>query len=102
MIEPGTIERAESGGGGGWLINHLPTILWQRRMYVIVPFVLLFLIGLVTAFTLPTLYRSSATLLVESQDLADGHRRKHRDRARSKSASPRYASRCSAAATSSA
>ncbi len=38
-------------------------------MYVIVPFVLLTLIGVVTAFTLPTLYRSSATLLVESQDL---------------------------------
>ena len=68
MIEPGTIERAESGGAG-WLINHLPAIIWQRRMYVIVPFVLLTLIGVVTAFTLPTLYRSSATLLVESQDL---------------------------------
>ena len=68
MIEPGTIERAESGGAG-WLINHLPAIIWQRRMYVIVPFVLLSLIGLVTAFTLPTIYRSSATLLVESQDL---------------------------------
>jgi uncharacterized protein involved in exopolysaccharide biosynthesis len=67
MIEPGTIERAE--GGGGWLVNHLPAILWQRRMYVIVPFAILFLVGLVTAFMLPTLYRSSATLLVESQDL---------------------------------
>ncbi|NUT01646.1 MAG: lipopolysaccharide biosynthesis protein [Sphingomonas sp.] len=68
MIEPGTIERGETGGGG-WLINHLPAIFWQRRMYVIVPFVLLTLIGIVTAFTLPTLYRSSATMLVESQDL---------------------------------
>jgi len=67
MIEPGTIERAE--GGGGWLVNHMPAILWQRRMYIIVPFVVLFLVGLVTAFMLPTLYRSSATLLVESQDL---------------------------------
>lgn len=67
MIEPGTIERAESGGG--WLINHLPAIVWQRRMYVLVPFVLLTLIGLATAYTLPTLYRSSATLLVEAQDL---------------------------------
>ena len=68
MIEPGTADRAESGGAG-WLINHLPAIVWQRRMYVIVPFVLLTLIGVITAFTLPTLYRSSATLLVESQDL---------------------------------
>jgi uncharacterized protein involved in exopolysaccharide biosynthesis len=67
MIEAGTIERAE--GGGGWLVNHMPAILWQRRMYIIVPFVVLFLVGLVTAFMLPTLYRSSATMLVESQDL---------------------------------
>jgi uncharacterized protein involved in exopolysaccharide biosynthesis len=69
MIEPDGIERAESGGGGGWLINHLPTILWHRRIYVIVSFVVLFLVGLITAYTLPTIYRSSATLLVESQDL---------------------------------
>ena len=66
----GTIERAETGGGGAWLINHMPTILWHRRLYVIVPAVLLFAIGLVTAYTLPTLYRSSATMLVESQDLS--------------------------------
>ena len=68
MIEPGTLERAE--GGGAWLINHMPAILWQRRMYVIVPFIVVFLVGLITAFMLPTLYRSSATLLVESQDLS--------------------------------
>ena len=65
----GTIERAETGGGGGWLINHMPTILWHRRLYVIIPAVLLFAVGLVTAYTLPTLYRSTATMLVESQDL---------------------------------
>ena len=51
------------------MINHLPTILWHRRLYVIVSFVILFLVGLITAYTLPTIYRSSATLLVESQDL---------------------------------
>ena len=69
MNELGNIERAETGGGGGWLINHMPTILWHRRLYVIIPAVLLFAVGLVTAYTLPTLYRSSATMLVESQDL---------------------------------
>jgi protein tyrosine kinase modulator len=69
MMETTTIERAESGGGA-WLINHLPTILWHRRLYVIISFVVLFLAGLITAFTLPTLYRSSATMLVESQDLS--------------------------------
>ena len=70
MNEIGAIERAETGGGGGgWLINHMPTILWHRRLYVIIPAVLIFAVGLVTAYTLPTLYRSSATMLVESQDL---------------------------------
>ena len=60
---------APKGGGGGWLINHLPTILWHRRLYVIIPAVLLFVAGLATAYSLPTLYRSTATMLVESQDL---------------------------------
>jgi succinoglycan biosynthesis transport protein ExoP len=69
MNEMGTIERAETGGGGAWLINHMPTILWHRRLYVIIPAVLVFAVGLVTAYTLPTLYRSTATMLVESQDL---------------------------------
>ena len=61
MIEPAAIERSE--GGGAWLINHLPTILWHRRLYVIIPAVLLFVAGLVTAYSLPTLYRSTATML---------------------------------------
>ena len=57
MNETGTIERSETGGGGGaWLINHMPTILWHRRLYVIIPAVLLFAVGLITAYTLPTLY----------------------------------------------
>jgi uncharacterized protein involved in exopolysaccharide biosynthesis len=70
MIEPSGLEPVDRSGGGGWLINHLPAILWHRRFYVIIPAVLLFLIGLVTAYVLPTLYRSTATLLVESQDLS--------------------------------
>ena len=68
MMESGTIERADSGGSA-WLINHLPAILWHRRYYVIIPAVLLFVAGVVTAYSLPTMYRSTATLLVESQDL---------------------------------
>lgn len=59
----------QQGAGFGWVINHLPAILWQRRLYIIVTF-LLFLIGAtIAAFALPTLYRSTATLLVEQQDL---------------------------------
>ena len=72
MIEPDGIEPSpSSAGGGAWLINHLPTILWHRRLYMIISFVLLFLVGVITAYTLPTIYRSSATMLVERQDLPE-------------------------------
>ena len=59
-----------SGGGGfGWMFNHLPTILWQRRWYMIVTFLILSIGATIAAFALPTIYRSTATLLVEPQDL---------------------------------
>lgn len=57
------------GAGIGWVINHLPTILWQRRTYILVTFLVIFLAATIAAFALPTLYRSTATLLVEPQDL---------------------------------
>jgi uncharacterized protein involved in exopolysaccharide biosynthesis len=69
MIEGQSIERMEGGAGIGWMLNHLPVILWQRRIYVIAAFVVLFLAGIVTAYSLPTLYRSTATLLVQAQQL---------------------------------
>ncbi|URD61533.1 lipopolysaccharide biosynthesis protein [Sphingomonas sp. KRR8] len=60
----------EVGSGGiGWFFNHLPTIFWQRRMLVIVPFVVLTLAAIVAAFSLPTIYRSKATLLVQGQQI---------------------------------
>jgi uncharacterized protein involved in exopolysaccharide biosynthesis len=62
-IEPG------QGGGIGWFFNHLPTIMWQRRHWVIWPFVAITLAAAIAAFALPTLYRSTASLLVQSQDL---------------------------------
>lgn len=57
------------GAGFGWIFNHLPTILWQRKWWIIITFVLLFGAATIAAFALPTLYRSTATLLVEQQDL---------------------------------
>ena len=60
---------AEQGGGIGWFFNHLPTILWQRRHWIIWPFVALTLVAIVSAMMLPTQYRSTASLLVQSQDL---------------------------------
>lgn len=58
----------QSTGGGGFL-SYIPIILWQRKWLVIVPFVLLSIAGVATALLLPRVYRSSATLLVESQEL---------------------------------
>lgn len=60
------VERDE---GGDNFIAHIPQILWQRRWWIIVPTVLLAIAGVAAAFLMPTTYRSSATLLVESQEL---------------------------------
>ena len=59
----------QQGAGFGWVFNHLPAILWQRRLYIIITFMLFLIAATIAAFALPTLYRSSATLLVEPQDL---------------------------------
>lgn len=64
------MEDVESGQGGiGWMFNHLPTIMWQRRNWVIWPFVAFTIAATIAAFALPTLYRSTASLLVQSQSL---------------------------------
>ena len=52
-----------------WMINYLPVILWQRRYYVLACFLAMLALGVVAAFGLPRTYRSTATLLVQSQDL---------------------------------
>jgi protein tyrosine kinase modulator len=67
MMEAQEFERSDAGFG--WVINHLPTILWQRKWYVFALFGVLTLAAVIAAYSLPTLYRSSATLLIESQEL---------------------------------
>jgi uncharacterized protein involved in exopolysaccharide biosynthesis len=62
----------EAGGSGGGIIAYLPSILWQRRWWIIVPLVLCTIAGLVAAFVMPSTYRSSATLLVETPELQPG------------------------------
>src|SRR4051794_21501945 len=52
-----------------WMVNYLPSILWQRRYHVIICAVVALVAGVALAFSLPTTYRSTATLLVQSQDL---------------------------------
>ena len=51
------------------MMNYLPVILWQRRYVIIVTFSVLLVAATAAAFWLPTTYRSTATLLVQSQDL---------------------------------
>ena len=65
MIEARNFEPRDAGFG--WMINHLRTILWQRRYYAVAVFAAFLIVATIAAFALPTLYRSSATLLIESQ-----------------------------------
>lgn len=51
------------------LLGHLPMILWQRRWLVIIPLLVSTVAGVAAAIFLPASYRSSAVLLVESQEL---------------------------------
>jgi uncharacterized protein involved in exopolysaccharide biosynthesis len=64
-----SVDNEDQATAGGGFINYIPRILWERKWLVIVPFVLFSVAGIVTAFVLPRIYRSSATLLVESQEL---------------------------------
>jgi uncharacterized protein involved in exopolysaccharide biosynthesis len=50
-------------------LRSLPTIFWQRRWLLIIPFVLTTIAGGVAAFVLPPLYRSQAVIVIESQQL---------------------------------
>jgi uncharacterized protein involved in exopolysaccharide biosynthesis len=67
MSEVDTVERADASPT--WMVNHLPVIVWQRRYHVLACIFILLLAGTVAAFALPRTYRSTATLLVQSQDL---------------------------------
>src|SRR5947208_10599356 len=67
MTSTDTAERADNYPA--WMINYVPVILWQRRYYVLTCFLAMLAVGVVAAFGLPRTYRSTATLLVQSQDL---------------------------------
>ena len=54
---------------GPGLLSYLPSIMWQRRWWIIVPLILCSVAGIVAALFLPPRYQSSATLLVESPQL---------------------------------
>ncbi|CAN5184057.1 Wzz/FepE/Etk N-terminal domain-containing protein [soil metagenome] len=50
-------------------LGHIPTILWERRWFIIWPAVVCSIAGTVTAYSLSPVYQSKAILLVEAQQL---------------------------------
>jgi len=66
--DPDGATRADDDGNSGFF-SSLPIILWERRWLIFIPFVLIAAGAISAAFLLPRSYRSSATLLVESQDI---------------------------------
>ncbi|MDC8753615.1 Wzz/FepE/Etk N-terminal domain-containing protein [Erythrobacter sp. sf7] len=64
-------EYEAAGAEGGNLLMHLPAVLRERYLLVVIPALLLSIAGIAAAFILPTVYRSTATLLVESPQLPE-------------------------------
>lgn len=64
-------ENEEQESGLGSMLAQLPSILRQRRWYVILPLLLGAIAATATAFLLPTKYRSSAVMLVQSASLPE-------------------------------
>ncbi|MBS0481117.1 MAG: lipopolysaccharide biosynthesis protein [Proteobacteria bacterium] len=59
----------DAASGGGGFLAHLPTILWQRKWIVLIPFVLATLVALAAVVLLPSVYRSTALMQVQSPQL---------------------------------
>jgi uncharacterized protein involved in exopolysaccharide biosynthesis len=45
------------------------SIAWRRRFYLLIPFVVVLIITIVTVFVLPPVYKSTGTILIESQQI---------------------------------
>lgn len=64
-------EMTQDDDVSGNLFAHLPTIIRQRIYWIVFPTIICLLMGVAAAFLLPTMYRSTATMLVESPQLPD-------------------------------
>ncbi len=62
-------EREREGEGEGLDISEYLAILLRRRWYLIVPILLIVPVVVVVALTLPPTYRSTATILIERQQI---------------------------------
>jgi len=59
----------DDGAAGGNFLEQLPTILWQRRWFIIIPAVIGIVAAIAGALLIPPTYRSNAIMLVESPQL---------------------------------
>ena len=65
-------ERDDEDVGPSSFLAHIPAIVKQRRLFLVIPTIVLFIAGVIAAFLLPTSYRSSSILLVESAQMQIG------------------------------
>lgn len=68
MNAPQYLDEPQAAGGG--FASHIPAILWQRRWFIIVPFVLGIIGSIVANIVIPASYQSSALMLVQSPQLS--------------------------------
>jgi uncharacterized protein involved in exopolysaccharide biosynthesis len=60
-----------AGGSIGALFSQLPSILWQRRWFIIIPAVIAIVVSGAAALLLPPKYESSAVMIVQSPSLPE-------------------------------
>ena len=58
MIEAHNFEQRDAGFG--WMINHLPTIIWHRRYYAIAVFAAFVPLALIYALTVAAMPRAGS------------------------------------------
>lgn len=71
MNEPFAFEARDEDEAGGSFLAHLPAILWQRRLLILVPLLVGVLAAIIAVVAIPPVYRSSALMLVQSPQLPD-------------------------------
>jgi len=60
-----------SGGGMGALLSQLPSILWQRRWFIVIPALIAIVGATAAAFLLPRKFESSAVMIVQAPSLPE-------------------------------
>ncbi|UAK24142.1 GumC family protein [Sphingomonas nostoxanthinifaciens] len=65
-----TTEEEELQPGTGFLAS-LPNVFWERRWLIILPAILTTIAGITAAYMIHPIYESSATVLIEQQQLPD-------------------------------